>query len=241
MLSAALASAIDATATADSYADAHGRRVTFSSEDIRAFGLSIYISPPSATSCAPSCAQKTKPSARKPAPKSCPPTPSAHSPRRPPYGSKGAYDRAPHPQPQPGQHVPGLPLPLVLFQRAAPARASHARAGHRPRRAPDRSRLAHPQARRSASHSRRRRRHLRAGLRRAVVTRRITCRATKRKTRTNSPTAPPAKTRSAHSPNSGGPPPRRRSIRPRSRSPSPDQSPASTSAPSSTWSTNPEP
>jgi hypothetical protein len=73
MLSAALASAIDATATADSYADAHGRRVTFSSEDIRAFGLSIYISPPSATSCAPSCAQKTKPSARKPAPKSCAP------------------------------------------------------------------------------------------------------------------------------------------------------------------------
>jgi hypothetical protein len=43
MLAAALASAIDATATAESYADAHGRRVTFTSEDIRAMGITTYM------------------------------------------------------------------------------------------------------------------------------------------------------------------------------------------------------
>lgn len=43
MLSAALVSAIDAAGTAESYAEAHGRRVAFSSEDIRAMALTVYI------------------------------------------------------------------------------------------------------------------------------------------------------------------------------------------------------
>lgn len=44
MLSGALVAAIDAANTAESYAEAHSRRVTFTSEDLRAMGLSIYIS-----------------------------------------------------------------------------------------------------------------------------------------------------------------------------------------------------
>jgi hypothetical protein len=43
MLASALVAAVDAAATAESYAEAHGRRVTFTSEDLRAFALSIYI------------------------------------------------------------------------------------------------------------------------------------------------------------------------------------------------------
>jgi hypothetical protein len=42
-LSACLAAAIDATATAESYAEAHGRRVTFTSEDLRALAITSYI------------------------------------------------------------------------------------------------------------------------------------------------------------------------------------------------------
>ena len=44
MLSGALVAAVDAATTAESYAEAHNRRVTFTSEDLRAFALSIYIS-----------------------------------------------------------------------------------------------------------------------------------------------------------------------------------------------------
>jgi hypothetical protein len=35
--------AVDAARTAESYAEAHGSRIVFSGEDIRAMGLSIYI------------------------------------------------------------------------------------------------------------------------------------------------------------------------------------------------------
>lgn len=42
-LSAALVAAIDAANTAESYGEAHSRRVTFTSEDLRAMALTVYI------------------------------------------------------------------------------------------------------------------------------------------------------------------------------------------------------
>jgi hypothetical protein len=45
-MAAALAAAVDAAATAESYAEAHGKRITFSSEDIRAIAATIYIGAP---------------------------------------------------------------------------------------------------------------------------------------------------------------------------------------------------
>src|ERR1022692_3823928 len=43
MLAAALVAAIDAANTAESYGEAHGRRVTFTSEDLRAMGITTYM------------------------------------------------------------------------------------------------------------------------------------------------------------------------------------------------------